>query len=697
MAWYTSGSVSVANGDTLVTGSGTQFVSNTKAGDIFICGDDGMLYEIDSIISATQLNLKRAYVGATKADADYAIIPTATYLKTLASQVTDLIALYSNVPQGVQDAQEARDAAQASQTAASASADAAHAALVEVQGVAETVKDSITQATQAASDAAQAKLEEVQTVAATASTNVQQAVQQAADNAQAKLVEVQGVADTVNQTVQQATQAAVDAAGVSAQAAAKSAGDAQTALQAAQDAEQKAEQHATDAAAAKDAADASAAASAQAKTDAEAARDAAQAYSVIAKPLSDFPTVEDFPAPGEAGKVYAAVDTGRLYRWDGSQYVELSPSPQNSDAVPEGSTNLYYTASRVLDALQQNAAGARTALSAYSQAQVDAALTAKLTAASNLADLGNAATARTNLGLGNVNNTSDADKPVSTAQQAALNARLPVSGGVITGNLGVAGTSSFAGLSTYSGRIQLYSAGIMNVFLSATSTGFSVTNAADNTYLAHVRNSDGSGIFLGSVYSGGGGNGMLNVDGNVYGTCWGGWLSNWLNGQLGGKVSVVGGVNRAGLDGGNVNLPCFGYSTGVVYVVRNLDTTCQTVRRLNGYLEWGTDIGAVGTNYFGSDRKLKREIKPSETRALDTLSRMQFYSFRYKEGVGFDHEQQHHVGVIAQELRDLDPTFVTELSDGTLYANVFTLLNFTMKALVEANERINELEKRIDG
>lgn len=53
-----------------------------------------------------------------------------------------------------------------------------------------------------------------------------------------------------------------------------------------------------------------------------------------------------FPATGETAKIYTALDTNKVYRWGGSSYTEISPSPGSTDAVPEGSTNLYYTAAR---------------------------------------------------------------------------------------------------------------------------------------------------------------------------------------------------------------------------------------------------------------------------------------------------------------------------------------------------------------
>lgn len=40
-----------------------------------------------------------------------------------------------------------------------------------------------------------------------------------------------------------------------------------------------------------------------------------------------------FPTTGETGKIYVALNTNKTYRWSGSGYVEISPSPGSTDAV----------------------------------------------------------------------------------------------------------------------------------------------------------------------------------------------------------------------------------------------------------------------------------------------------------------------------------------------------------------------------
>jgi hypothetical protein len=55
------------------------------------------------------------------------------------------------------------------------------------------------------------------------------------------------------------------------------------------------------------------------------------------------------PGTGETSKIYVALDNGKIYRWSGSAYVEISPSPGSTDSVTEGSTNLYFTTTRARD------------------------------------------------------------------------------------------------------------------------------------------------------------------------------------------------------------------------------------------------------------------------------------------------------------------------------------------------------------
>ena len=85
----------------------------------------------------------------------------------------------------------------------------------------------------------------------------------------------------------------------------------------------------------------------------------------------EYTNLAAFPATGETGKIYVAKDTNKTYRWAGSVYV-------------------YITS------------GAVDSVNGYT---------------------GVVSLSKTDLGLGNLDNTSDANKPISTATQSALNGK----------------------------------------------------------------------------------------------------------------------------------------------------------------------------------------------------------------------------------------------------------------------------------
>lgn len=88
-----------------------------------------------------------------------------------------------------------------------------------------------------------------------------------------------------------------------------------------------------------------------------------------------------FPVTGETGKIYVALDTNKSYRWSGSTYVYITSGAVDSVAGKTGVVTLV----------------------------------------------------KADVGLSNVDNTSDANKPVSTAQQTALNLKANIASPGLTG------------------------------------------------------------------------------------------------------------------------------------------------------------------------------------------------------------------------------------------------------------------------
>jgi hypothetical protein len=102
----------------------------------------------------------------------------------------------------------------------------------------------------------------------------------------------------------------------------------------------------------------------------------------------EFTNLAGFPAPGVTGKIYVALDTNKVYRWSGSAYIEISPSPGSTDGVTEGSTNLYFTSARASAAAPVQSVAGRS---------------------------GAVTLAATDVGLGNVDNTSNATERAAVA------------------------------------------------------------------------------------------------------------------------------------------------------------------------------------------------------------------------------------------------------------------------------------------
>lgn len=71
----------------------------------------------------------------------------------------------------------------------------------------------------------------------------------------------------------------------------------------------------------------------------------------------EFDTREAFPATWEKGKIYIAINDDSQWRWTGTTYKKMVSSPWSTDAIPEGSQNLYFTPERAKGAVQSDLNG----------------------------------------------------------------------------------------------------------------------------------------------------------------------------------------------------------------------------------------------------------------------------------------------------------------------------------------------------
>ena len=141
----------------------------------------------------------------------------------------------------------------------------------------------------------------------------------------------------------------------------------------------------------------------------------------------EYSTLSTFPVTGETDKIYVAQDTNLTYRWSGTRYVEIS----QSIALGETSTTAYPG--------NKGKANEEAIINEISRAQreeqsiqdsIDEEIVRAKRVETNIQDSHNRHIIDYNnphnvtkfqVGLGNVDNTSDVNKPISDAQQREFN------------------------------------------------------------------------------------------------------------------------------------------------------------------------------------------------------------------------------------------------------------------------------------
>ena len=157
----------------------------------------------------------------------------------------------------------------------------------------------------------------------------------------------------------------------------------------------------------------------------------------------------------------------------------------------------------------------------------------------------------------------------------------------------------------------------------------------------------------------------------------------------------VNGVDRLIIFGSNARVYLNGSaSRGTTgYPVTSPNDSVASALRAPGYIEWQTDAGAVGTNYFLSDERKKENIAPSVQSSADLINQIDFIQFDWKPESG--NSGHVNVGVSAQQLQGIDSRLVHELSDGGLMVSEPALVAHIAKALQEALAKITALEARV--
>jgi hypothetical protein len=130
------------------------------------------------------------------------------------------------------------------------------------------------------------------------------------------------------------------------------------------------------------------------------------------------------------------------------------------------------------------------------------------------------------------------------------------------------------------------------------------------------------------------------------------------------------------------------------YPITTPDDSIANAIRSSGYIEYQSNAGAIGVNYFNSDERLKKNIAPTQTTAREAIDAISFKQFDWNE---YTDQDGVHVGlgVIAQQLQQINPKFVNVMSDSTLGVNEPELMTYALKAIQELSAELAAVKQEL--
>lgn len=188
-------------------------------------------------------------------------------------------------------------------------------------------------------------------------------------------------------------------------------------------------------------------------------------------------------------------------------------------------------------------------------------------------------------------------------------------------------------------------------------------------------------------------NGYINAKGimnlRVQDSYW--WVTNPKSGR---KEHTLGGVSIGYYNHSNINL-LFG-----THGVRKSDyETVWSAKDI--YYHYQPSSGEVEyiSLYYplkaaSSDLRLKTNVKDTEYRGLDFVSKLNFKSFEWIKGKELYHKKPTKIGLIAQDVEEIDDSLVYK-NGNYLSLDEFRLLNIALKAIQELSTENKELKQRI--